>query len=352
MLSFALAGTIMRNVLVIKFFLGSFIVALLAGAALAGLSPFPALVVVALLAFVFSLFLSNHLVKSPSALSGKTRDLPDDHGAAGPSKDLPAAATGAEKEPDLMNSSPNRREGGGEDTCTEINESKRLVTLGRLVAGVAHEINNPLGGILVYSNLLLEDTEPDDLRYSNIRKIVRETNRCKNIVKGLLDFSRQSPPRLEELSVNNLVTEALNNINLENVFRNIQIVKQFDQNIPLMLGDDSQLQEVFENIIRNAAEVMDGSGTLTITSRFNNGRSGKQMVEILFTDTGGGISDEDLNSIFEPFYTTKRKGQGTGLGLAVSYSIIERHGGTITVHHSEEGGAVFSVKLPVKEVYS
>ena len=142
----------------------------------------------------------------------------------------------------------------------KINENNRLVTLGQLAAGVAHEINNPLGGIVVYSNLLLEDTAEDDQRYSNIEKIIRESNRCKNIVKGILDFARQSLPDREPENINKIITEALNNIRREKIFEDVNIIENYGKNLPSVLVNASQIQEVFENIIRNAADVMKGSG--------------------------------------------------------------------------------------------
>ena len=250
---------------------------------------------------------------------------------------------------DVVASFLKEREKEMNDIWKEMNESKRLSILGQLAAGVAHEINNPLGGIVVYSNLLLEDTSPDDPRYSNIEKIIRESNRCKNIVKGLLDFARQSQPNLERSDVNKIITEALNNIRRESFFENIRIIEEYDKNLPAVFCDASQIQEVFENIIRNAAEVIDGSGEVTITSRFKKSAQHNPMVEILFADTGPGISPEYMERIFDPFFSSKKKGHGTGLGLAVSYGIVERHGGTMTAQNHMNGGAVFSVVLPVKE---
>ena len=231
----------------------------------------------------------------------------------------------------------------------QVKESKRLATLGQLAAGVAHEINNPLTGVIVYSHLLLEDTDKDDPRYSNIKKVIRESHRCKNIVKSILDFARQSQPHLEPLNVNKIIIEALNNIRRESMFEHVEIVEKFGEKLPAALADPSQIQQVFANIIRNAFEIMDDSGKLTITSRVIRNDIEKQMIEILFEDTGSGIPKKYLERIFDPFFTTKTKGHGTGLGLAVCYGIIERHGGTITVQNREGNGAIFSVILPVEE---
>ncbi|MDP2982315.1 MAG: ATP-binding protein [Candidatus Latescibacter sp.] len=231
----------------------------------------------------------------------------------------------------------------------EINQARRLSTLGKLAAGVAHEINNPLCGIVVYSNLVLEDMSPDDPRYSNVEKIIRESNRCRNIVKSLLDFARQSHPQLNPAEVNIIITEALNNLRCEPIFKHIQLAVNLDSSLPRVIVDASQIQEVFENILRNAAEAMDVHGTLTVMNCIKINEDDKRVVEVQFADTGPGIPPEHIGRIFDPFFTTKKCGHGTGLGLAVSYGIIERHGGLIAARNSESGGAVFTVELPVEE---
>ncbi len=239
-----------------------------------------------------------------------------------------------------------RRDRELQEKCREISEAKRLSTLGQLAAGVAHEINNPLGGIFVYANLLLEDTPKDDPRHSNIEKIIRESNRCKNIVKSLLDFARQSNPVLNKADINSIITEALNNIRQEEIFNGIKIIEQFGAGLPPVMVDASQIQEVFENIIRNAAEVMDDSGVLTLQTRLVNTSAEMPNLEVVIADTGSGIPPDHLEHIFDPFFTTKKQGHGTGLGLAVSYGIIERHGGTIFAENRKQGGAEFHVRLP------
>jgi len=226
-------------------------------------------------------------------------------------------------------------------------ETERLARLGQLAAGVAHELNNPLGGIIVYAHLLKEDTESDDPRYPNIGKIIKEANRCRIIVKSLLDFARQGPPMLINTNVNSVVEDALANIRNEQSFDGVTVRVNLESSLPLVEADPSQIQEVFENIIRNAAEVIDGTGELMISSHAVNNENGCPAVEVVFEDTGPGIPDENMGHIFDPFYTTKLKGHGTGLGLAVSYGIVERHRGAIVVRNRSEGGASFSVKLPV-----
>jgi two-component system NtrC family sensor kinase len=183
-----------------------------------------------------------------------------------------------------------------------------------------------------------------------VEKIIRESNRCKNIVKSLLDFARQSHPLLNPADINRIVFEALNNLRCEPIFERIRLVDMLGNSLPHVIVDASQIQEVFENILRNAAEAMDGSGTLTVTSCMGTNEDGKQVVEIRFADTGPGIPPEHIGHIFDPFFTTKTCSHGTGLGLAVSYGIIERHGGAIAARNGDGGGAVFTVQLPLEEV--
>ena len=224
-------------------------------------------------------------------------------------------------------------------------QSEKLASIGKLAAGVAHEINNPLGGILIYSHLLLEDTAKDNPHYDNLRKIVKETSRCKEIVRGLLDFARPKDPEMSQIDINGIVEKSLYFVEGQSLFQNIRIQKNYSSDLPQIVGDSAQLQQVFMNIILNAAEAMEGGGTLTITTTQNNG--GK-YIDILFQDTGHGIQDEDIKRLFEPFFTTKEVGKGTGLGLAISYSIMQKHQGTIEVSSPTDQGATFTVRLPAK----
>ncbi len=224
-------------------------------------------------------------------------------------------------------------------------QSEKLASIGKLAAGVAHEINNPLGGVLIYSHLLLEDTEKDSLQYENLKKIVKETSRCKDIVRGLLDFARPKDPDMSQIDINEIVEKSLYIVEGQSLFQNIRIQKNYSSDRPRIVGDNSQLQQVFMNIILNAAEAMDGDGTISITTSHN---SGEKYIDVLFQDTGLGIQDEDLKRLFEPFFTTKEVGKGTGLGLAISYSIIQKHQGTIEVSSQTDQGATFTVRLPAK----
>jgi two-component system, NtrC family, sensor kinase len=226
-------------------------------------------------------------------------------------------------------------------------QSEKLASIGKLAAGIAHEINNPLGGILIYSHLLLEDAPPGHPHHENLKKIVRETTRCKDIVKGLLDFARPREPIRAPTDLHELLDRCLSLTERQALFQNIRIVRDFAPGLPAIVGDGDQLQQVFMNIIFNAAEAMAGNGTLTLRSSFDAERD---MVAVAVADTGHGIPEEDKERLFEPFFTTKEVGRGTGLGLAISYGIVQKHGGAIEVLSQPGHGTTFTVLLPCQKI--
>jgi len=232
-----------------------------------------------------------------------------------------------------------------QESARKITESKKLATLGQLAAGIAHEINNPLGGIVMYAHMLKEDLIKAENR-ENVHKIAREADRCKAIVKGLLDFARQTKPERTESNINHVLNEVIALLERQSIFHNISIVKDLSPSIPLVEVDVGQMQEVFMNLILNAAQAMDGSGTLTAITRLVRDAT---VVEIEIRDTGPGIASEKIDKIFEPFYTTKEIGRGTGLGLSIAYGIVERHHGSINVESEVGRGTSFFVRLPVPE---
>lgn len=229
-------------------------------------------------------------------------------------------------------------------THLQLVSSEKMASLGKLAAGIAHEINNPLGGILIYSSLVMEDIPDDDPRRQDLARIVQEASRCKEIVKSLLEFARQTEPKMEPTDINRAITDGLFFLENQALFHNIQIVKKLDPFLPFIRGNASQLKQVLINIIVNAAEAMHGNGTLTITSYPSSDR---RTVFLEFTDTGEGISEKNLTRIFDPFFTTKDVGKGTGLGLSTSYGIIESHGGKISVKSKVGEGTTFTIELPV-----
>ncbi len=226
-----------------------------------------------------------------------------------------------------------------------VMKSERLAMIGQLAAGVAHEINNPLGGILVYSHLVLEDPSIQGLAKENVEKIVNESTRCKKIVKGLLDFARQTKPEKKLTNVNEVLRSTLSLVEKQALFQNIELSYAFESNLPMIEIDTPQIQQVFMNMIINAAEAMDGKGKLITRTKFSKDN---RYVDIEFADTGCGISQENMKKLFEPFFTTKEVGYGTGLGLAISYGIIGRHDGNIDVQSEEGKGTTFVIRLPIE----
>ena len=233
-----------------------------------------------------------------------------------------------------------------QETHLQLVSSEKMASLGKLAAGIAHEINNPLGGILIYSSLMMEDLPEEDSQRGDLMRIVQEAGRCKEIVKSLLEFARQTEPKMEPTDVNRAISDGLFFLVNQALFHNIQIVKKLDPFLSFVRGNASQLKQVFMNIIVNAAEAMHGSGTLTITT---SPAPDRKTVFVEFTDTGEGIPEENITRIFDPFFTTKEVGKGTGLGLATSYGIVEDHGGKISVKSKIGEGTTFTIELPIHQ---
>jgi two-component system, NtrC family, sensor kinase len=231
-----------------------------------------------------------------------------------------------------------------EFTRSKIMESERLALIGQLSANVAHELNNPLQGIVTYSHLLLEELPQDDPSRDSLEKIVIQANRSRDIIRGLLDFSRQRKPDKTLCDVNNVLKGCISLLEKQALFHNIQITSNLDEKLPLTIIDPSQIERVFINIIVNAADAMDGNGKLNLATRFD---PVDHSIEVEFADTGHGIEKENLEKIFDPFFTTKDTGHGVGLGLAISFGIIKEHKGTISVESEIGKGTTFIVRLPV-----
>jgi two-component system, NtrC family, sensor kinase len=225
----------------------------------------------------------------------------------------------------------------------QITKAERLAAIGHMAAGVAHEINNPLGGILLYSSLVLEDLPQTDPNRSNIEKIIYQTNRCKGIVQELLSFSRAPQSEMIPLDINKIIMTTLDLIKVQPVFSEIEIIIDLGMDLPEIYGDRLRLEEVFINIFANASDAMKGTGRMTIRTRYTD----NAFVRIWVADTGYGIDKSNLSHIFEPFYTTKDPGQGTGLGLSIVYSIIKNHNGIIEVESELGKGTTFIITLPV-----
>jgi len=217
--------------------------------------------------------------------------------------------------------------------------------VGQLAANVAHELNNPLQGIVTYSSLLLEKDICDGPSRQNIEKIATQANRCREIIRGLLDFSRQKKPNKTPTNINALLRGCISLMENQTLFHNITITQNLDESLPMIVIDPSQIERVFMNLIINAAEaMMDDGGTLILTTRLD---VSLENIEIEVKDTGHGITIENMEKIFNPFFTTKEIGHGVGLGLAISYGIVKEHYGEITVESEAGKGATFIVSLPV-----
>ncbi|MBI5932655.1 MAG: cache domain-containing protein [Chloroflexi bacterium] len=231
-----------------------------------------------------------------------------------------------------------------EFTKRKIMESERLAIVGQLAANVAHELNNPLQGIVTYSSLLLEKDSCDEPSRQNLEKISIQANRCREIIRGLLDFSRQKKPQKTLTNINALLQRCVSLVENQAVFHNIAIRQNLDESMPMIVVDPSQIERVFLNLIINAAEAMNGNGALHLSTCMG---LNCKTIEIEVKDTGHGISDENMEKIFNPFFTTKEIGHGVGLGLAISYGIVKEHNGEITVESEFGKGATFLVSLPV-----
>lgn len=230
-----------------------------------------------------------------------------------------------------------------ERTEKQIVKSAKLASLGRLASGIAHEINNPLTGILTYSSLLLEDLKGTDYG-EDIQIIVNEALRCRKIVKGILDFARETRLEKEMANINDVIRSSLGMLEKLANFQNVQINLELADDIPPISLDTTQMRSVINNLAVNAADAMPEGGTLTIKTRCD---SGIKRVIIEVSDTGIGISEENIGRVMDPFFTTKEIGKGTGLGLAMTYGIVNRHNGNIDIKSKVGEGTTFTITLPL-----
>lgn len=227
-----------------------------------------------------------------------------------------------------------------------IMQTEKIASLGRLVSGVAHEINNPLGVILGYCQVLLKETGTENRHYDDLKIIEKQALACKKIVEDLLQFSRANRQMNTTVDLNTNVREALSLVGKYFSKEHISVVFETDPSLPKILGDPDRLHQVFLNLAVNAADSMKkAGGSLTISTRTLEAGTEK-LAEVAFRDTGCGISRKDLERIFDPFFTTKKVGEGTGLGLSVSYGIVKEHNGRIEVESAEGKGSIFHVIFP------
>ena len=226
----------------------------------------------------------------------------------------------------------------------KLAHSERMATLGRLVSGVAHEVNNPLAAILGFTDLLLENPEVPANAREDLQIILQETQRTKDIVQDLLSFARQRPVKRELVNVGVILKQTTKLRSYDFQSHGVEVVEEYDENLPTVMGDSQQLQQVFLNILNNAYDAIEESGRrgkIQITTAYKD-----NAIEIVLTDNGTGISD--VERIFDPFYTTKQTGKGTGLGLSICYGIVRAHGGEIQCRNNVGGhGSTFSIRIPV-----
>lgn len=224
----------------------------------------------------------------------------------------------------------------------QVVRAEKLSSLGILAAGVAHELNSPLTGILTFSTLLLQDSPKGTRQHDDLQLIVNETNRCATIIRQLLEFSRESSPQKKPHEIAQVIQRTLALVKHQARFQNVKLTVDVAPGLPPVLCDPNQLEQVFLNMLINAADAMPNGGEVAL--RAAPGAPGRVVVS--FTDTGVGIPPENLTKIFDPFFTSKPVGKGTGLGLSVSYGIVRRHGGKIEVKSEVGKGTTFSIDLP------
>jgi two-component system NtrC family sensor kinase len=224
----------------------------------------------------------------------------------------------------------------------QLQQSDKLSSIGLLAAGVAHEVNTPLTGISSYSQMLMQQIPETDSRHQLLQKIYRQTSRASSIVNNLLNFSRVSDARFVAIEINRVLDDTIQLLEAQLHNTSIEVVRSYAESLPLAPGNAPKLQQVFMNLILNARDAMPRGGRLEISTSCDD-----RSIVISFRDSGEGIPAEHLSRIYDPFFTTKQIGKGTGLGLAVSYGIVQDHGGQITVESNAGDGTCFLITLPL-----
>ena len=226
----------------------------------------------------------------------------------------------------------------------QLMQSEKMASLGKLAAGVAHQLNNPLGGITLFTKLVLEEYNLEEGAKEDLHRILKDAERCRDTVKELLEFTRQTRHFMQPHDVNKSIFRTLFLLENQTLFHNIEIEKNMMPTLPPVMADTQQLNHMFMNIIINAAQAMEGKGKLTLKtckSRREN------WINIEISDTGSGIPEDVLPHIFDHFFTTKEEGKGTGLGLSMVYGIVENHGGKIMAKSKPGQGTTFIIELPI-----
>ncbi|MGI9570438.1 MAG: two-component system sensor histidine kinase NtrB [Desulfobulbia bacterium] len=231
-----------------------------------------------------------------------------------------------------------------EKTQLQLLQSEKMASLGKLAAGVAHQLNNPLAGITLFTKLVMEDYALEEGARNDLCRVMQDAERCRDTVKELLEFTRQTRHLMQPHDINRAISRTLFLLENQTLFQNITIEKSLDSALPTVHSDIQQLNHLFMNIILNAAQAMDGKGQLNLKTAF---LSEQKLVRIKISDTGPGIPEHILPHIFDPFFTTKEEGEGTGLGLSLVYGIVENHSGQIKAESKTGQGATFIIELPL-----
>jgi signal transduction histidine kinase len=222
-------------------------------------------------------------------------------------------------------------------------QTEKLASIGQLASGVAHEINNPLGVIQCYANLIAKSQPPDAQILNDVGIIRKHTDQCRSVVEALLNFSRAAEPRMNITDINTCIEEVVSVLDLQLQKDKFAIKRQFEATLPRINVDGNKIKQVLMNLLINASQAMPDGGRIIVSTALK--ANGKQLA-IAISDTGPGISKENLPKIFDPFFTTKGPEEGTGLGLSVSYGIIQQHGGRISVDSARGKGTTFTILLP------
>jgi PAS domain S-box-containing protein len=230
-----------------------------------------------------------------------------------------------------------------ENAQIQILQSEKMASLGKLAAGVAHQLNNPLSSITLFTQLMLEEYNLEENARNDLIRIYKESQRCRDTVKELLEFARQTRQEMRPHNINNAILRTVFLLENQTIFHNIEIEKDLSPSLPEVYGDIQQLNHIFMNVILNAADAMEGKGELKIKS-YKSRQSDSITIEI--SDTGPGIPHNILPHIFEPFFTTKEEGKGTGLGLSLVYSMVDNHKGRIFAKSWPGKGTTFVIELP------
>ncbi|MDY6830386.1 MAG: ATP-binding protein [Thermodesulfobacteriota bacterium] len=226
----------------------------------------------------------------------------------------------------------------------QIAQADKMASIGQLSSGIAHEINNPLGVILGYTQLLSRNEKPGSQKHEDLKVIEKNVKACKAIVEDLLNFARSAKPRRGNVDLNGLIDDVLVFIQRQSGLEAISIIKQYDRNMPAVTLDSEKIKQVLINLLMNAQHATGNKGTITVSTAWD---TDNDRVRIRVRDDGYGIAKENLGRIFDPFFTTKPTGEGTGLGLSVSYGIIQSHGGQIEVASEPGLGTEFTITLPL-----